>query len=322
MPTEAELLAAIGENILDVIDSAEDDDHAQELLAQYEHLLTEPEQMQALLRELEEDAAPDTERLAQEEWTAYQGPHGGKGWGNTRTGEVRYQEEKPNEGSLSSSAETQGRGEPAHRFVDGAAADAWGLSQYEGFKEPPRKRRDGTVKETPGKGGLTRDEYNLLRSYCSTGYNVINGMLRSGKTRDALEESWVQQIDAVMARNKTDRAVTAFRAASSPELRAVFDRALAGNVGAVIHDRAYVSTGLQMNEPDRIHAREKGDDKVMLEVQVPAGTPSMYLEHVAHMGEHELLLPRDSKFKVVGAREEGGKRWLNVEWIGSEGQEP
>ena len=52
-PTEQELLSAISENIIEVIDSAEDDDHAQELLAQYEHLLTEPEQMQALVRELE-----------------------------------------------------------------------------------------------------------------------------------------------------------------------------------------------------------------------------------------------------------------------------
>lgn len=31
-------------------------------------------------------------------WSAYQGPHGGKGWKNAATGEIRYQDEQPDEG--------------------------------------------------------------------------------------------------------------------------------------------------------------------------------------------------------------------------------
>jgi hypothetical protein len=57
--TEAELAA---ENVAQVIDDAEDDDHAQELLAAYEHLLSDPERLKALADELARESSE--ERLA------------------------------------------------------------------------------------------------------------------------------------------------------------------------------------------------------------------------------------------------------------------
>lgn len=54
MPTEQDIHNAILANILAVIDTAADDDDAQEQLAAYEELLDSPERMQALARELGE----------------------------------------------------------------------------------------------------------------------------------------------------------------------------------------------------------------------------------------------------------------------------
>jgi hypothetical protein len=55
--TEQQLLAAIAENIVEAIDTADHDDHAQEVLAAYEHLLSDPARVQALVAELGGDDA-------------------------------------------------------------------------------------------------------------------------------------------------------------------------------------------------------------------------------------------------------------------------
>ena len=115
--TETEVAHALLANILDAIDTAEDDDHAREQLAAYEELLDSPERLKALVEEIgerEEMAMPVIiddairqrvrklarkkypEHLAQEnEWTRYEGPHGGHGWKRGSTGEIVYQEEMP-----------------------------------------------------------------------------------------------------------------------------------------------------------------------------------------------------------------------------------
>jgi hypothetical protein len=210
-----------------------------------------------------------------------------------------------------------GGGGGHHAFADGKEADAWGLATYEGYKEPPRKRKDGTVKETPGKGGLSLPESQLLRSYALTGYAPINEMLRGPGPQHWREKEWVTTIDGVMSRNKTDRALVVYRSAASPELLALYDKAAAGQTGSVIEDKAYVSTGLvKAGGPARRYGDERRADKVLMEIKVPKGTPSMALEHVGNAREHELLLPRGSRFKVTGAREEGGRKWLTVEWVG------
>lgn len=51
------------------------------------------------LAEAEPDEGPAPARFATaSEWAPYQGPSGGGGWKNLRTGEVRYQEARPGEG--------------------------------------------------------------------------------------------------------------------------------------------------------------------------------------------------------------------------------
>jgi hypothetical protein len=203
-----------------------------------------------------------------------------------------------------------------HRFEDPKQADAWGLATYEGYPDPAEVRRAKKKGRPPPKGGLSTFENDLLRNYALFGYTTINDMLRTGKERSPVEESWVQTLDGVLARNATDRPLTAHRSAASPQLATLYEQALAGQTGTEIVDRAYGSTSLVEAPTQRVHDREKSPDKVWLEVHVPAGTPSMYLEHVTHSGEQELLLPRDSHYRVTGAREENGRRILSVEWVG------
>lgn len=67
MPSEAELLGAVLENVLEIIGSARDEDDARARLAPYRSLLTNPEQLQGLLADDhdEADSIEEAIRLAE-----------------------------------------------------------------------------------------------------------------------------------------------------------------------------------------------------------------------------------------------------------------
>jgi hypothetical protein len=75
-------------------------------------------------------------RLAASEWQRYEGPHGGKGWKNARTGEVSYGEKRPGgegaEGKPEGKAE--GKAGKAARLARSAAGAAWSFVKKAGHK--------------------------------------------------------------------------------------------------------------------------------------------------------------------------------------------
>lgn len=73
-------------------------------------------------------------------------------------------------------------------------------------------------------------------------------------------------------------------------------------IGSKVSDRGFVSTSVR---------NINWSGAVRYEIQVPKGTSCAYVDHIsANNGERELLLNRNTEFKIVGARVEKGKDWL------------
>jgi len=174
------------------------------------------------------------------------------------------------------------------RFASQDEANEW-LSEQNGINPP-----------------LSDEENEALKWYKEDGFYDLNSDLRDAGYS---EDDRVEIIDAALDKSRLAEPVITYRGADW----SVFEEE--NLIGATIEDQAFVSTSLS----ERVATAHA--DGVIIEIRVPAGTRALNMERwqVAgwQRGESELLLPRNSKFKVISddIDEEPDIRRLVVELI-------
>jgi hypothetical protein len=153
---------------------------------------------------------------------------------------------------------------------------------------------------------LTPKQREAVKSYKTTGYRHINGVLRHGTAPGKGTQERIAALDAAISKGKVERPIKVYRA---------FDaRALPGPptslVGHTFTDHGFVSTSESFREPFAIAAKRvpKGRRPILARISVPAGTHAGFpdrvqsLQGVSGHQELELLLARDSSFRITGVK--------------------
>lgn len=137
---------------------------------------------------------------------------------------------------------------------------------------------------------ISDDVANALEQYKGETYSDINNDLRESGYSDIWGDD-IEAIDSAFEGMGTPGAVTVYRGGSYDAFEDYDDL-----TGSVIKDQAFVSTSLV----EGVAAAHS--DGLMIEIRLPEGTPAIFMDVWKVTGwdtESELLLPRDTKFKVI-----------------------
>lgn len=175
---------------------------------------------------------------------------------------------------------------------------------------------------------LTGAEQWAISEYTGNGYIPINDKLRG--TRTSLLEAGMYTAEAVAYREKAEKLIPDLdsaikRAKPIPNDMVVYRTApdiflkqvSSLGPGTVLKDKGFVSTSLGNERAD---SAVGSSNQVGLSIALPAGSKGMYVQKLSEVyGEHEVLLPRNSKFRYLGRNRapsghEFGPHWL--EYIG------
>jgi hypothetical protein len=136
----------------------------------------------------------------------------------------------------------------------------------------------------------------------SSYWNNVHGTPEAEPTRKLL--------DAAIARSELSDNATLYRGVAIPTETFKKDY-VAGNI--VQGSPGYVSTSARKDVAERfIQDYQKGETPVFMEFRVPQGRSALHLETdevaAAELGgpQHEVLLPRNSKFKIISVQERPG----------------
>lgn len=136
-----------------------------------------------------------------------------------------------------------------------------------------------------------------LVTYSGDGYTQMNGCLRFDEGCDEDTEYDNEQASAAM--RPTTRATTVVRGANLRALGVNNVSQLADRVGMRVRDHGFTSTS--------IASRTAFPGNVVMQIEVPEGTPAAYIDDISrHSGEQELLLDRGTRFEILEVREPEG----------------
>jgi len=172
---------------------------------------------------------------------------------------------------------------------------------------------------------LTSGEVEAFKGYSKHGDGPINSFLRFGKLGDENDpfspqkpstvHKRIKHLDDAIAKTTVPTNVVAVRGFSHQGLVDMMKKGQ-NLEGAVFHDNAFVSTSIN----------NKGgfSGSIKMKIHVPAGSKGAYMDgnmKLTHFpGEAELLLGRDSNFRIVGYKP-GKSSWdpwdLEVEYLGT-----
>lgn len=208
-------------------------------------------------------------------------------------------------------AQTGGAGGSSHGSKDSAS----GKQAQPGGAAPAENNKDALAKfgEEQSKAaydGMNDNEKSALYDYKTDYYLDINRELRAGnmsaETRDRVE-----QMDAAIGRATLTEPATVYRCVSANVLG---DGDLTGKV---ISDRAYTSTSLDRDVANGF--TKWVPNAAVVEIRVPKGSSALYMEKLPgidpRMREGEMLLPRESRFRVVSDSGSGSNRNIVLEVI-------
>ena len=143
------------------------------------------------------------------------------------------------------------------------------------------------------------DKYKRNSSY----YKDINSYLRgAGKPTDEFfvekfkddneRNAFVATIDKAMKNNVMPEDVLVYRAMESK----VIPKGAKG-----FTDKGFMSTSLSKDNGQRFtgFVKDNGGTPAIIEMKIPKGKNGIYLEHLWDNGEAEILLPRNSSFKII-----------------------
>jgi hypothetical protein len=146
-------------------------------------------------------------------------------------------------------------------------------------KDPRGKRQDT--------GELTEDELEAVYYYTSSGARLLNRALRGGGSLSPRLSKLLEGLDGAMQKETLPR-MTVWRGVD----RSFFDTL---KVGRTFLDKGFVSC-----ETDRSYSAQ-GDS---LQINIPGGHAGLH----AGGAEYEVILPRDSLFRVVDIRDEASPK--------------
>lgn len=154
---------------------------------------------------------------------------------------------------------------------------------------------------------LTVAELRALRTYQSseTAYGFINGILRGhidpGRNPAAGRAlSYLPHLDSAIAKGRTTEPLVVYRGLASAGLYAKL------MIGDTVQERGYLSTSF-----DREVALSFASE-LLLEIEVPVGTPAALMGLLGRPGEAELLLARRTLLGMKAASMRDGMRVLLV----------
>ncbi len=141
--------------------------------------------------------------------------------------------------------------------------------------------------------GLKVEEIDALQTYSGKIFRSVNTKLRTGSLPGLTSSSpivkdinkTINLLDLALKKNVLDRDIIVYRKWG----RTVNLEGL--EVGDIVTDKAFVSTSIL-----RMDALTHGTSRIRL----PKGTPGWYINKIGnHNNEFEVLLPRNSRFRVV-----------------------
>jgi hypothetical protein len=158
------------------------------------------------------------------------------------------------------------------------------------------------------------------RSYCACS-NTLNATLRDGIDKDtgsytsAIKKEWsadtalvTKELDKMFSVSKAKEPMTVYRGIKHLPLEAFNSQYSMGNV---IEEKGFMSTSVDINKAKNFAGTNYG----LIKIRVPAGASAMSMRYnakdktdfSAFAGEDEILLPRNTKYKIVGYEKGKGK---------------
>lgn len=200
------------------------------------------------------------------------------------------------------------KGETYQMAHDGTDANSWGNKNYAQWRK-----------------GLTSGEEEAFIGYSKHGDGPINDFLRKGKVGDEDNPFYPQKpstvnkriahLDAAIAKGTVPENVVTVRSFSHNGLVEMMKKGQDLS-GAVFHDNAYVSTS--------VNNSMEWPGNIKMHIHVPKGSKGAYMDGSMKLtkfpGEYELLLGRDSNFRIIGyspPKNSYGKWQVEVEYLGT-----
>lgn len=152
----------------------------------------------------------------------------------------------------------------------------------------------GTFEKLTSKVKLNIGERHAVKLWSSQYYEEINAAARGGKKHGA-----IAKLDTAIAKNSMPTDTTVYRGISSQRFAGV-------KAGAVFTDKGFVATGLGVEVAKKFASQagyEHHDGGALIRIHVPAGHPALAVKGTM-LGESEILLPRNSKFRVTSVTQE------------------
>ncbi len=155
-----------------------------------------------------------------------------------------------------------------------------------------------------GGASLTAEEGDALDNYTRAGFGRINHGLRHDLPLSEQSQEDIKQLDSAMAKKVIEEDTVVYRGYAQKTFKDKTDEQLRN---AEIVDKAYVSTTKDIGVGQGF-AKLRSDDvnpPVIAEIKIPSGTHGLDITKEINNwnaeNEKEVLLPRNTKFKVTGA---------------------
>ena len=190
------------------------------------------------------------------------------------------------------------------------------LNNYLGTTDPNTEDWHGPAREKlkeqagtlhrPGK--LSKDEISSVKNYSEFGYSPINNHHRGLpiKTEDILDypertiKHHTKHLDSAISKHATQNPIHVWRGITQD----VVDNFKKGRHHI---DKGYVSTTINPSSAAFFAGSNKSfTHQHIAHIKVPKGSKALYLEQQGlthNPGEHEVLLPRNSRFHYEGSEE-------------------
>jgi hypothetical protein len=151
---------------------------------------------------------------------------------------------------------------------------------------------------------LSTDEKMALKSYAGSKHEPINRLLRGMPQLHEHDKIYaenyapvdIKDLKSALSRHTTEHHAHVWRGISNKGATSLDLHNM--EPGTILHDKGFVSTSLAP-----VVARDFSGNHVF-HIKLPKGSKALYRNHYNFAsGEHEVILPPDSKFRYLGKEE-------------------
>ena len=169
--------------------------------------------------------------------------------------------------------------------------------------------------------GLTSAERDAVFDYTTSRYLQLNSALRSGKKMSKQDQKLDKNLESAMKKSKLDAGTTLYRGTNPDELglnksvKSLSQSEIKNLVGKTITSDAYTSTAKTRKAAEN-HAGRKLNGEVVIEYKNRTKRNGIDVGNNSNFGanEKEVILPKNAKFKITGAKRRLGALYVTVEW--------